>query len=284
LSASPPSLVLIKLGGSLITDKRRAATPRPRRLSHLAQQLASRRLGGPAPVLGHGSGSFGHPAAALYRLQDGISSHRQLEGVSRTQGLARELHRLVVGTLERAGALPFSLPPGAFMVAEQGEPVVTCPEPLLRALDLGLLPVVFGDVVTDRQRGIAICSTEAVFLTLARDLLRAGRRIDRALWLGDTPGLLDPAGRTIATVDSSIWSSLRREVAPASGVDVTGGMALRVETALALAALGIESWILDGRPRGALSGALTGESLAGTHVPAMVASAGADPPPPRPRA
>jgi isopentenyl phosphate kinase len=259
--------VLVKLGGSLITRKERRATARRRRIVLLARQIAEARRGGVHLLLGHGSGSFGHPAAAAHGLQHGITSAEQLAGVSRTQGLARKLHSLVVHQLDAAGALPFSLPPGAFLVADGGEPAEAFLEPIAHALELGLLPVVFGDVVTDRRQGVAICSTEAVFVALARALADAGRLPARALWLGDTPGVLDGNGRAVPHLDAERWRALRQEVGSARGVDVTGGMALRVETALALAELGVESWLLDGRPDRALTRALAGDSIAGTHVP-----------------
>lgn len=267
---SPPEpLVLVKLGGSLITRKEHAATARPRRILLLAQQLAAARGAGLSLILGHGSGSFGHPAAARHGLQHGMDSAAQLAGVSRTQGVARQLHSLVMKRLESVGAFPFSLPPGACVVADRGVPSEVFLEPLLGALDLGLLPVLFGDVVMDRGQGVAICSTEAIFLALVGSLRRRGRMVTRALWLGDTPGLLDGRGRPVRVLKAGEWRHRRLEIGSSRGVDVTGGMVLRVETALALARLGVESWLLDGRRRGALDRALAGDAIEGTHVPAV---------------
>ena len=53
--------------------------------------------------------------------------------------------------------------------------------------------------------------------------------------------------------------------APA-GTDVTGGMRHRVETALALARLGIPSLLANGLVPGLLERALRGEPVAGTEV------------------
>lgn len=262
-------LVLVKLGGSLITRKDRHATARPRRILTLSRQVAAARQAGISLVLGHGSGSFGHPEAAAHGLQHGISSPAQRSGVSRTQGLARDLHGKVLRRLEACGAHPFSLAPGSFLVADRGEPTEVFLEPLQGALALGLLPVVYGDVVIDRRQGVAICSTEAVLVALARGLVAGGRPLNRALWLGDTPGVLDGRGRIVPRLDAEEWRALRPEVGTTRGIDVTGGMALRVETALALARLGIESWLLDGRPDGALERALAGRTdPQGTRVPA----------------
>jgi isopentenyl phosphate kinase len=49
-------------------------------------------------------------------------------------------------------------------------------------------------------------------------------------------------------------------------------MAHRLETAIDLAALGIESWILDGREPDCLQRALAGRPEGGTRVPPGVAA------------
>ena len=266
-----PEVLLVKLGGSLITDKRRPESVRRRTLRRLADELAAgsgrtrARL-----LLGHGSGSFGHAAAARYGLNPGKCRAEQLPGVSITQDRAASLHRVVIQTLQRAGALPFSLAPSSFLTTLEGRPVGLGLEPLLLSLKQRMLPVVFGDVVLDRRWGASICSTESVFLALARGLRRRGYIIRRALWLGETEGIYDHRGATIRRVDSA--RGLKRALdhaGGAKGTDVTGGMVHRLETAGALARIGIASWIGDGRVPGRLQRLLAGESVPGTRIDPM---------------
>jgi isopentenyl phosphate kinase len=67
-------LVLLKLGGSLITDKTRPYTPRLDKLADLATEIAQALRTHPhlLLILGHGSGSFGHTAAKKYGTKDGL--------------------------------------------------------------------------------------------------------------------------------------------------------------------------------------------------------------------
>ena len=54
-------VTLLKLGGSLITDKNQNATLRPDVLARLASEIYAALEQKPQPLLiGHGSGSFGH--------------------------------------------------------------------------------------------------------------------------------------------------------------------------------------------------------------------------------
>jgi isopentenyl phosphate kinase len=259
--------VLVKLGGSLITDKRTKDTVREDVLERLAAELF--RAAGSSPervVLGHGGGSFGHAPAARCGLNRGALSPEQLPGVAETQERTAVLHGLVVAALRRAGAVPFSLSPSSFVLARSGRPTSVRAEPLVRALEVGVLPVVHGDVVLDLDWGAAVCSTERLFLALVPRLARAGWTVRRALWLGETEGVWDGEGRTIERIDVRAAARLGGVVSGSPSADVTGGMAHRLETAARLARLGVASWIGDGRVPGRLRDALAGRPVPGTRV------------------
>ena len=214
----------------------------------------------------HGSGSFGHVAARESGIATGLRSPEQLPGVSRTQERAAALHRIVIEALLDAGARPFSLAPSSCLIADAGRPAAFAAEPLLLALDRGLLPVLYGDVVMDRAWGVSICSTEKLFEILARTLLDHGRTIRQALWLGETDGLYDAAGKTVPRISAADLERAAGAIGAPAGTDVTGGMLHRVETALALARLGIPSTLANGLAPGLLERAVRGEEVPGTEV------------------
>lgn len=266
-------LVFVKLGGSLITDKRGRAAARADVLERLAaeiaeaqQTLAEQEV---AIVLGHGSGSFGHVAAARYGLGEGLrrdGGTGEPAGVSVTQDQAARLHRLVVDALLRAGVRPFTIAPSSVFLADRKRIVGGSIGPLLGALQLGLLPVVYGDVVVDKTLGASIASTEEVLKYLLRRLRRHRFRIRRLLWCGRTDGVYDREGRTIPRIDAGSYRRTLASIGSADGTDVTGGMLLRVQTARRLARGGTESWILNGGHPGRLQAALLGEEVPATRV------------------
>jgi len=260
-------VVLIKLGGSLITEKSREETPRRADIARLAREIAEAAAALPERiVLGHGSGSFGNAAAHRSGIARGFHSPEQLAGIARTQSSAATLHRLVIEALLEAGVAPFSLAPSSWVSTERGAPVARHAEPLLRALDLGLLPVVYGDVVLDRAQGVAILSTEGVLALAAESLLDAGLPVTRALWCGETDGLYDPAGATVPHLSATGDADRIDGVGAPTGTDVTGGMRLRLASAFELARRGIPSLLLNGRTPGALLAALRGEPVRGTEI------------------
>ena len=257
-------VVFLKLGGSLITHKSRRASVRRGELQRLAAELAQGAARCRARVVvGHGSGSFGHQAAQRHALQNYRNPRPQAPPTAAVQRAAHDLHRQVVAALEEAGATPFSVLPSSNCSGRTGKVTRMDVTPFLNAMAAGLTPVTGGDVVLDSTGLATICSTESVFIKLARRLVARGHRVRRALWLGNTDGVYDEEGRTMPSISSA---SRRGSVGGSEDTDVTGGMSLRVNTALSLARVGVESWLLDGRVPGALLRALAGERIGGTRV------------------
>jgi len=266
----PIAVTLVKLGGSLITDKSRPLTPRIETLERLAEEIRDAGEAG-SLVLGHGSGSFGHVAAAEHAIHHGVDGPDEIQGVTDTQVHAHRLHRLVVDTLWKAGNRPFSVAPSSCMVATAGRPGAFPVVPLLGALRLGLSPVVFGDVVMDDQWGASICSTEEVFESMVEALTAAGVEVSRVLWLGATDGVYGASGETVETVDAGNRAETLEAARGSAAEDVTGGMRLRLETACRLADRGVPSWIGNGLVPGRLHQALLIGDAPGTVVVPMEA-------------
>jgi len=267
--------LLVKLGGSLITDKGRKATARPRVIARLAREIAAARPHLEEKlILGHGSGSFGHMAAARHGLGKGpytppesSGEHQRLRGIAETLDQAAQLHRQVIAALLEAREVPFGWAPSAALGGRAGRPAGGGRiDSLLSALNLGLLPVVYGDVVLDHLWGASIFSTEVVVQYLVGRLRRRNVRVRRLLWCGETDGLYDAAGKTIAVIDPSNHAHARAQIGGTEGTDVTGGMHLRLETTRTLAEAGIESWLINGKTPGLLEAALRGEAVPGTRV------------------
>ncbi|HET9225653.1 MAG TPA: isopentenyl phosphate kinase [Thermoanaerobaculia bacterium] len=254
-------VILVKLGGSLITEKSRRETARPEVIARLAEEIARaaprliERL-----VLGHGSGSFGHVAAREHGIAEGLTSPSQLPGISKTQERAAALHRQVFDGLLAAGLAPFSIAPSSCLIYRGGQPDLTI-KPLLMALKSGLIPVVYGDVVLDMDQGVRICSTERMLEILAHRL-----PVRRALWLGETDGVYDSEGKTIPRLSAEDFETALESIGSPAGADVTGGMRHRVETALSLTKLGIRSVLLNGLTPGLLERALVGDDVPGTVI------------------
>jgi isopentenyl phosphate kinase len=186
--------------------------------------------------------------------------------VSRIQQAASTLHRRVTDALREEGIPVYSVAPSSAFVASEGDPVSVKAEPVRRALDLGAVPVTYGDVVMDREQGATICSTESVFRALIDELGEQEVTTRRVLWFGDTEGVYDEEEETIDVLSPDRVSQLLDQVGTASGTDVTGGMRHRLRTARTLALQGVPSLITSGLEPDRLRRVLRGDTVPGTQV------------------
>jgi len=255
-------LVFLKLGGSLITHKSQASTHRPEVLDRLSKEIASARQENPELrlVIGHGSGSFGHTAAARYQTQRGVRTPSEWLGFASVWYEAHRLNVLVVEALIRSGIPVIALPPSAATVSRRGHIETYAIETIEAALQAGLVPVINGDVTFDQALGGTILSTEELFAYLAIHL-----RPKRILLAGHEPGVWSdyPHNKTILPmITGEDLGEAAAFLHGSASTDVTGGMLQKVESMLALIKRvpELEILIFSGEKPGLVKEALSGAS------------------------
>ena len=265
-------LVFLKLGGSLITDKTRPYTVRLDRLEALTIEIKLALAGNQdlRLLLGHGSGSFGHFAVKdhLLGLPNPLGENEDTEGVaaywrgySEVRYRAAALNQHIMEALHLAGMPAISLQPSAMVKAADGAVSNWDLTTIHAALDSGLVPVIYGDIVFDSVRGSTVLSTEALMIHLAPRLrperiLLAG--IEAAVW-ADFP----ERRHRIERITPSSFQGVAARVGGSHGTDVTGGMKAKVQEMLALVGRmpGLTVQILSGEEAGNVGRALAGAGL-----------------------
>jgi isopentenyl phosphate kinase len=256
-------MIFLKLGGSLITDKSTPNSIRPEVLARLAAEIATAQPGAPL-LLGHGSGSFGHAAAKGHGTRQGVRDTAGWRGFAEVSVAALRLNRIVADALHAAGIPVLSVSPSASAICEDGVIRSLAIEPIRRALDNGVVPLVMGDVAFDNVRGGTIVSTEEVFAYLAGHF-----PVRRVLLAGETDGVYASMSdqRVLPRIDAANWADIQSGIGASRGTDVTGGMAAKVRDMLALCAAhpGLQISIFSGLRPGETVRALNGEPV-GTVV------------------
>jgi len=262
-------IVLLKLGGSLITDKDKPYTPRFDKLTELAQEIKIVLDSNPELllILGHGSGSFGHVAAKKYGTREGVHTPEQWQGFAEVRFQAAELNRFVMESLINAGIPAISFPPSSSLVSDNRKVTHHNILTMRKALAAALLPVVYGDVAFDEARGGTILSTEDVFAFLTEQfsptrILLAG--IEAGVW-EDFPART----KLVSEISSQGYEKMRTGIGGSASTDVTGGMKAKVEEMLALIqkTKGLAVQIFSAEENGSLTRALRGENV-GTKLKA----------------
>jgi isopentenyl phosphate kinase len=243
---------ILKIGGSIITDKNRPMTARAEEIERVAREIAA----SPCDlILVHGAGSFGHMPAKKYGLPEDFSR----EGIRVTHQSVARLNDIVINALVEAGADPIPVHPLSCTTLKDGRINSFALEPVKEMVRDGLLPVLHGDVAMDISRKAGIVSGDQIVPYLARtlkaDTVAVGSNVDGVIF----------QGRPLEKITRDDLSILGRALSGSAGVDVTGGMKGKLLELLDLADKGISSTIFNASKEGNISRALRGDAV-GTKV------------------
>jgi isopentenyl phosphate kinase len=262
--------MFIKLGGSILTDKTQPEALDSTALHTVATALAAvlREQPDLQLLVGHGGGSFGHYWAEKYGTQHGVRAAEGWHGVARVADAMGRLNRTVVSALLEAGVKAVGVQPLASARAEGGTLRELATPVIERLLTVGVVPVVYGDVVLDSTQGAAIISTEGVFAYLAPQL--EPQRIvlvgEAGVYTADPRR--DPHAVRIAQITGANIETVLEQTGASHGTDVTGGMAAKVRQMWSLVQSAPElEVLLIGVDATTLQAALRGEAIAeGTTI------------------
>jgi isopentenyl phosphate kinase len=214
--------VVLKLGGSVITEKDRVETVDEERLTNLVDALAGQE----DLVIVHGAGSFGHHHAAKYGVSVTKGTHDP-EAVREIHGSMERLNERVIEALATAEIPAVSVAPFSVGYRDRtGE--LTFPLGQVETMvGEGFVPVLYGDVISHRGTGATIISGDELVVALA-----AGLDADRVGLCSTVPGVLDDAGEVISTISG--YDDVSSYLGESESTDVTGGMAAKVRALLEL--------------------------------------------------
>ncbi len=247
--------VILKIGGSVITEKdahipERAKIDDIDRLSH---EIAEFKSGSDSSIiLVHGAGSFGHPQAMKYKLNQEFNAR----GAYLTHVSVKKLNSIVLESLNNAGVPSLPVHPLNSCLLDNGKLVHFQLEPIKVMLERGIMPVLHGDVVMDRRKGAAVLSGDRIIPYLALELkaskIGAGSNVD---------GVLDENRNVIKKITPQSFPDMKKHIKGSTSTDVTGGMLGKVSELLELANTGISSRIFNASREGMALKFLYGEDV-----------------------
>ena len=240
-------MILVKLGGSLITEKSGKEEYRPRAAAAVARALA--RISEPLIVV-HGGGSYGHYWSVRHGMhtKPGRTGAR---GVARVKNSMVELNSRVLETMHGAGLSPYCVPPSSLV---SGKKLLAArAKEAGRVAKAGMVPVTYGDALWCGGGRTYILSGDRLMSMLAPAV---GARL--AVFATDVDGVLGPDGGLVAEMGG------RRAATPPVRGDVTGGMARKIREARRMARSGTDVLIANGKRPNRLIYAARGSRLHGT--------------------
>ena len=234
-------LVIVKLGGSALTDKNKIYTARKPAIHHAASQIA-RIADKRQVVLVHGAGSFGHIPVKKFGLSEGFKSTKQLRGLAHTKHKLLEWETLIdeISLRHKVPLIPFLT--SDLIVARRGRIVSSTLKPLRESLRLGCVPTLGGDIVMDTVNGFSVVSGDqlAAFLAIQLGASRLVFGVDVEGIFDSNPKLNDKARLlTKLSTNEALGFATNPKTTAHTTIDVTGGMAGKIKEAIIAARNGI---------------------------------------------
>jgi isopentenyl phosphate kinase len=211
----------------------------------------------------HGAGSFGHVLAKKFELHKGHIRNDQIDAVAKVSRDVRELNSMIISELIDAGIPSVSIPTGSCFMMDDGD-LIMDPKVLKRYVSLGIVPVMFGDVVTDMKKGFGICSGDTIMKCLAEIFLP-----ETVIFVSDIDGLYDrdPKISKDAKLIKDVNKKILDRIPPETTVaDVTGGVHAKMRTMLDMCSDGRDCILVNGTVDGRLSSLLKGTDVICTRA------------------
>ena len=217
--------VIVKIGGSFITDKNKPESLKEDRVRKIAQEIAAAvQTGKVGLLLTHGAGSYGHIAAKQFNAQHGKHPEFGWHAFYQIRQDMARLNLMLLNLFAEEGLFPVTIQPSAISLARKGKLQFMDTRNIRFLLDSDQIPLLHGDIVLDEKQGFTIASTEDQIQKLSEYLL-----FHLIVLISDVPGVLDRNGEVIPVIDRGNFSQVIDQLGGSAGQDVTGGMRSKVE-------------------------------------------------------
>ncbi|NWF87146.1 isopentenyl phosphate kinase family protein [Candidatus Bathyarchaeota archaeon] len=258
-------LTILKIGGSVITDKNGEFTARMENIRRLAKEIKEANLKDLFVV--HGGGSFGHPSAQQYAIKDGFKEESQKIGFAETHYAMTMLNGLFMDALIWRKIPAVSITPSSCIITKKGRIQHFEETTLKMLLNMGFLPVTYGDAVFDMELGFTILSGDQLVSYIATKF-----NAERIIMGVDVDGLCDDDPKI--EKNAKLYSHLTLEelktfkdkLGKPSACDVTGGMFGKMLELIPAVEKGISVTIVNATKANYIYKALKGEKVEGTLI------------------
>ena len=132
-------MILVKLGGSIITNKEKPLTANRSLIRRITSHL--RKVEEPLIVV-HGGGSYGHYWSVKYDMHTKPSRY-SIKGISLVKNSMVELNQIILESFLESNLRPYCLPPSDFMLADK--PIMKKVKEISKIAKASLIPICLVD-------------------------------------------------------------------------------------------------------------------------------------------
>ena len=242
-------MILIKLGGSIVTNKERPQSVRRKTIDNILKQI--KKIDEPK-ILVHGGGSYGHYWSVKYDMHTKPARY-SLKGLSVVKNSMIELDKIILDNATKNRLNTYSLPPTDFM--NGNKPIRSKIEKIGEIAKSGLIPVTYGDALWYGQKKSYILSGDVIMTAIAKVL-----KPSLSVFVLNVDGVYSD------TKSKKLIYDFKKEKPKISknSMDVTGGMTRKIAEATKMSKAGLKVFFVNGNKPQRITYAVSGKKFEGT--------------------
>ena len=242
-------MILIKLGGSIITNKEKPLSARRKAIDSILNQI--KRIREPM-ILVHGGGSYGHYWSVKYDMHTKPAKY-DMRGVSIVKNSMIDLNKIILNSAVKNRINAYCLPPTDFM--NGNKPIKNKILTINEIAKSGLTPVTYGDALWFGKKKSYILSGD-VIMSMIGKILKPRLSIF----------VLDVDGVYSNTKSKKLIRDFKKEkpIISKNKIDVTGGMTRKITEAANMSKSGLKVFFVNGNKPKRILDAVSGKKFEGT--------------------
>ena len=242
-------MILIKLGGSIITNKEKPLSARRKTIDHILNQI--KRIKEPK-ILVHGGGSYGHYWSVKYDMHTKPAKY-DMRGVSIVKNSMIDLNKIILDSAVKNRINAYCIPPTDFMSGNK--PVKSKILAMDEIAKSGLTPVTYGDALWFGNKKSYILSGDVIMSIIAKTL-----RPRLSIFVLNVDGVYSNLR------SKSLIYDFKKEKPKISKntIDVTGGMSRKITEATKISRNGLKVFFVNGNKPKRILDAVSGKKFEGT--------------------
>ena len=241
------NLLIIKLGGSVVTYKDKPLSPNSKGIDKILKVLGEIKKNFKIIIV-HGGGSFGHYWSVKYDMHTKPNPYSD-QGVSVVHESMIKLNHIIITKFIESKLKPYSVQPSAFVFNNAADPA-RIHDMLAMTTGNDLMPITFGDVIHTSENKFSILSGDTIMSMLCTEL-----HPDFSIFTTNVDGLYNDMnkGEIVREIqvdkkdnDNIFLKGEMQKDNPASSFDVTGGMKRKITESIQIAKSGTPAYLING--------------------------------------
>ena len=274
--ANKKPVIIIKLGGSVLTDKNTPNSLRNNVINGLISQIYDNyhTSNQPKLIIIHGAGSFGHPIANSFSIQNGLNQNipNQTLGLTKTHQSVKKLNTKIVDSFLNRDIPVLSLATSSVFFQEESALKFTGIKQIESLLELGIIPILYGDILLHDSKNFSIISGDRVIFEICKlftSSIDTNHKVNKIIFCFDQDGIVISNSEKDSEVIQNIKSKNLDFISLKNfedSIDVTGNIRGKLEEIKKICELGIPVQLINGQKPNLLIKALKNEKILSTLI------------------